>query len=97
MIHQNWKTPHDGNFDFFEEENGPRLGFMNLLLTDSGRIVIKHTEVDPEHGSKGIGKKLLEAVVDFALENNFKVLPTCPFAKNLMMRDPERYQDLMIG
>lgn len=95
MIQQNWKNQNEGNFELVEE--GARLGFMELLLTDSGRLVIKHTEVDPQHGGKGIGKKLLEAVVDFAREKNYRILPICPFAKNLMMRDPERYQEIMIG
>lgn len=95
MIQQNWKNQNEGNFELVEE--GARLGLMELLLTDSGRLVIKHTEVDPQHGGKGKGKKLLEAVVDFAREKNYRILPICPFAKNLMMRDPERYQEIMIG
>lgn len=95
MISQDWKDNGEGLFEYRQEEGRARLGFMDLLQTDSGKLVIKHTEVKPEMEGKGIGRQLLDAVADYSRTNNLKVLPICPFAKNLMDRDPNKYGDLV--
>tara|TARA_R110000868_G_scaffold8212_1_gene42940 strand:- start:996 stop:1280 length:285 start_codon:yes stop_codon:yes gene_type:complete len=88
-----WENKAEGQFIY--EEEGKKLAFMDLLLTDSGKLVIKHTEVDPSQEGKGIAKKLLEEVASFARANNYKILPVCPFAKNVMYKYPEQYKDLL--
>jgi predicted GNAT family acetyltransferase len=71
------------------------MAFMDLLLTETGKVVIKHTEVDPSLGGQGIGKSLLEAVAEFCRSNEYRILAVCPFAKNLMYRYPDQYKDLI--
>ena len=62
---------------------------------ESAKLVIKHTEVDRSLEGQGIAKKLLEEVAAFARDKNYKILPICPFAKNIMYKYPEQYKDLL--
>lgn len=88
-----WKSESEGEFIY--EVEGKKQAFMDLLITDMGKVVIKHTEVDTSLEGQGIGKGLLQEVAAFAREKNFKILPICPFAKNVMYKYPEQYKDLL--
>ncbi|HRO43670.1 MAG TPA: GNAT family N-acetyltransferase [Flavipsychrobacter sp.] len=57
-------------------------------------IIIEHTEVDPSLGGKGVGRHLVNAVVNWARTENIKVMPLCVFAKATFDRTPE-YQDVL--
>ncbi len=94
MISQDWNDNGEGLFEYRQEEGSDTLGFMDLLQTESAKLVIKHTEVKPEMEGKGIGRQLLEAVADYSRSNNLRIIPICPFAKNLMERNPDKYKDL---
>lgn len=79
-----------GNFIALEE--GVQVGEMTYSVAGADKIIIDHTEVDPEQKGKGIGKILLEKVVEYARDNNIKIIPLCPFAsgmfnKNVDIRD----------
>ena len=77
----------DNKGAFFAEEDGKRIGEMTYSKAGPGKIIIDHTEVDPEEKGKGIGSVLLEKAVEFARDNNLKILPLCPFAKAQFDRD----------
>ncbi|MCT1531281.1 N-acetyltransferase [Sphingobacterium daejeonense] len=77
----------DNKGAFFAEEDGKRIGEMTYSKAGTGKIIIDHTEVDPEEKGKGIGSVLLEKAVEFARDNNLKILPLCPFAKAQFDRD----------
>jgi len=42
-----------------------------------------------------MGEKLVEAGVKYARENNFKILPTCTFARSVFNRTPA-YDDVLV-
>lgn len=46
-------------------------------------MILDHTEVDDAYRGKSIGKKILMFTVEFARENNIKIIPLCPFAKSV--------------
>ena len=52
-------------------------------------IVIDHTYTDPKLRGQGVAKRLVERAVDYARENNLKVVPLCSYARVVMERDPE--------
>ncbi|MCO4097500.1 GNAT family N-acetyltransferase [Macrococcoides canis] len=52
-------------------------------------IVIDHTYTDPKLRGQGVAKQLVERAVDYARENNLKVVPLCSYARVVMERDPE--------
>jgi len=72
---------------FIATENGAKAGEMTYSKAGDTLIIIDHTEVDPTFGGQGVGKKMVLAAVDFARENNIKILPLCPFAKAAFDKD----------
>ena len=83
----------DSKGTFFIEENGKRLGEM-IFSRYPDRILIEHTEVSEALRGKNAGKQLVAAGVEFARKNKLKVVPLCPFAKNVFER-VEEYQDVL--
>ncbi len=49
-----------------------------------------------ELGGQGLGKQLVEAVVNYARENNLKIIASCPFAKDVLEKNDD-YQDVYLG
>jgi uncharacterized protein len=60
---------------------------MTYTWAGDTKFIIDHTEVDESFAGKGYGKKLVLAAVDFAREHGFKILPLCPFAKKVFVKD----------
>src|SRR5438270_10977770 len=48
-----------------------------------------HTEVPQSLEGKGVGSKLVSAVLRFAEENDLSVVPLCPFVGQYVKRQPE--------
>ncbi|MGO1597170.1 MAG: GNAT family N-acetyltransferase [Sphingobacterium sp.] len=72
---------------FIAQEDGKKVGEMTYSQAGAGKFIIDHTEVDPEEKGKGIGHLLLFKVVEYARENQLKIIPLCPFAKASFERD----------
>jgi predicted GNAT family acetyltransferase len=79
---------------FYIDDNGNRRGEMRYLVRD-GIMNIYHTEVDAKLQGLHMGDKLVEAGVKFARENQFKILPTCTFARSVFNRTPT-YDDVLV-
>lgn len=58
-------------------------------------VVVTHTYVSDVFKGQGVGKKLVNAVVDFARENNRKIVPICSFAKAILEKS-EEYADVLV-
>lgn len=68
---------------FLASENNIEAGRMEYTHAGSDKFIIDHTEVNPDFGGKGVGKQLLMQVVQYARDNNKKIMPLCPFAKSM--------------
>lgn len=73
----------NGKGSFKALESGKEAGQMAYTWAGEDKFIIDHTTVDPEYKGKGIGKKLLMETVEFARQNNLKIIPLCPFAKSV--------------
>ncbi len=85
------------NFDSGElyiEENGQKLASMTYRETGKNEITIDHTEVAEKSQDKGLGTKMVAAAVDYARENDLKIVPVCPFVKKVIDETPA-YQDVL--
>lgn len=67
---------------------------MTYSRMDANNVIVDHTAVAPTMKGKGVGKQIVQHLVDWARENNQKVLPLCPFAKSVIDRNPEM-QDIL--
>ncbi len=79
---------------FFILENDKHQAEMTYTYAGDDKIIIDHTEVYPGNEGRGLGKMLVKAAVEFAREKHLKILPLCPFAKNVFDKSPD-YSDVL--
>lgn len=80
------QTGHRGAF--FIEEEGRRLAELTYTVAGS-RVILDHTNVDDALRGTGAGRKLVAAAVDWAREEEVKLMPLCPFARSVFDSTPE--------
>lgn len=88
------KTDTKGYFSAVVD--GKEAGKIYYSLTGETGLIISHTEVPKYFSGQSIGKKLVMQVVEFARENNLKILPLCPFAKSIFEKNPS-IRDVLIN
>lgn len=85
MIVKHEITETKGAFVAFEDKK--KIGEMTYSAAGADKIIIDHTEVHPDEKGKGIGRVLLGRAIEYARENNIKIIPLCPYAKSMFDRD----------
>ncbi|WP_410493728.1 GNAT family N-acetyltransferase [Chryseobacterium sp. SC28] len=80
---------NEKNGEFVAIFDGQKAGTMTYQRDGADLITIDHTEVEQEFNGKGVGKELLYKAVEFARENNLKIVPLCPFAKVMFQKNKE--------
>lgn len=68
---------------FYVDVENKKEAMMTFVFAGQDKIIIDHTEVNPGNNGKGFGKMMVMKAVDYARENNIKILPLCPFAKSV--------------
>lgn len=76
-----------GAFEAFEGET--KAGEMTYTWAGDDKIIIDHTDVDPDFGGKGVGKAMVLAAVEFAREKGIRIMPLCPFAKSVFDKNED--------
>ena len=72
---------------FFKAVEGEKeAGRMTYAWAGENKFIIDHTEVNPEFGGQGVGKKMVMAAVEFARQNDLKIIPLCPFARSVFQK-----------
>ena len=77
----------------YELRQGHELIGLIDYRVDGAVVDLYHTEVDPAHGGKGHGNRIVEFALNDAREAGFKVRPTCPFIAKYIHRH-EDFWDL---
>jgi predicted GNAT family acetyltransferase len=72
---------------FYVEQDGKRLAQMTYSRASATLVIIDHTEVDQSLGGQGVGRKLLDAAVQWARATRTRITATCPFAAAQFARD----------
>lgn len=85
MVVKHEITETKGAFIAYEENN--KIGEVTYSSAGDDKIIIDHTEVHPEEKGKGIGRVLLDRAIEYARENQLKIIPLCPYAKSMFDRD----------
>lgn len=76
---------------FFIEIELERVAEITYSKAGTDTIIIDHTEVDSIMAGKGIGKMLVEAVIELAEQKSLKILPLCPFANAFFKKNKQYY------
>ncbi|MFN4026484.1 MAG: GNAT family N-acetyltransferase [Flavobacterium sp.] len=79
---------------FYIEIEGKQEAMMTFVFAGEDKIIIDHTEVNPGNEGKGFGKKMVTKAVEYARENNLKIIPLCPFAKSVFDKVAE-FRDVL--
>ncbi len=81
---------------FFVDIDG-NIAKLDYFIEPDGKILdYYHTFVPEALRGQQIADKIVKFALDYAKENNFKVIPSCPFVKRMIERYPE-YKDIAIG
>ena len=68
--------------------DGQVAGFADYRERD-GAVVVVHSEVDPAHRGRGLGRVLAGQTLDALRERGAKVVPACPFFARYVADHPE--------
>ncbi|WP_436872098.1 GNAT family N-acetyltransferase [Acinetobacter haemolyticus] len=63
-------------------------GEMAYTWAGEEMLIIDHTDVNENFRGQGVGRQLLDALVEFVRQRQVKVIPLCPFAKSVFDKDP---------
>jgi len=74
---------------FYVEIDGNILAEMVYSMASPTKMIIEHTEVSDELRGKNVGYQLVKTAVDFARQQDLKIIPLCPFAKSVFDRKEE--------
>lgn len=73
-----------------------QVGELTYTWSGSKRIIIDHTEVYSPYGGKGIGTEMVKTAVEFARENDIRIIPLCSFARNVIENDESARELLFV-
>lgn len=73
----------------FELEIDGKLSIAEYRQVDDETLALTHTQVDPSLEGQGVGSHLIEGVLDYAEQNNLKIVPLCPFVTAYLNRHPD--------
>lgn len=82
----------NGRFVLYEDDEF--AGEMTFIWKGKTIFIIEHTEVEEKFGGKGFAKKLVLKAVEYARENDLKIIPTCSYAKRVLESD-ESFEDVL--
>lgn len=83
----------DHKFYIGDSEENP-LAEITYQQKDENTIIADHTYVSEELRGQGIAGKLFNVLVDFAREENVKIVPVCSYVQKKMEGSKE-YEDLI--
>ena len=80
---------------FFISIDGKEAHLKYRMRTEN-TIDYFSTFVPPEYRGHSYGDELVTYALDYARTNNLKVIATCPFVKEFLSKNEEKYRDLDI-
>ncbi len=72
---------------FHIHKDGKSLAVLTYSKAGDDKIIIDHTEVDDSLRGQGIGESLVKAAVQWARDNEKKIMPLCPFANSVFKKN----------
>lgn len=82
-----------GAAKFFIEESGARVAFLDARI-HANILTAIHVESTEAAKGRGLGAKLVAAMVEYARKNGLKIVPVCPYVRAVFERHPEQYRDV---
>ncbi len=74
-------------------DNDVFAGEMTYVWAGTSKFIIDHTGIEGNFSGRGLGRQLVMKAVEYARNNEVKILPLCPFAKKVFDKE-EGIQDV---
>jgi len=78
-------NPASNRFEAWIEGELSKLDY----LLDEDMIVMTHVGVYPEHRGQGVAGKLTQVALEYAKENQLRVIPMCPYIASYIHKNPQ--------
>jgi uncharacterized protein len=88
MVIQHKNKDNKGVF-FIPGEEDEMLAELIYMKQGENTLIVEHTEVTEALKGQNIGFQLVNAVVEYARQQGFKIIPMCYFAKSVIDKKPE--------
>ena len=75
-------------------DDAEQVGFLTYRLGD-GQIELIHTQIDAEHGGRGLAAILVQGALDDARARGMAVLPRCSYVARFIDEHRDEYLDLV--
>jgi uncharacterized protein len=85
-MHEILHTSDGKKGKFSIEKDGDVLAQLTYTWS-ADKIIIDDTEVSKALKGQGVGRLLVQSIVEFARGRGAKVLPLCPFARSVMEKE----------
>lgn len=85
---------HDKEALKFFLVNGGKESYVLYRMLNNNTMNIFRTYVPVEQRQKGLAAKVVKASLDYAKENNLKVIPTCSYTEYFIENNKE-YESLL--
>ena len=89
----NLDITHNESVKRFETTIDGQTGYISYQ-NNGDKLVYDHTIVPQQLGGRGVGSALVKHALNYAREQNKKVVPQCSFVASYISKHPE-YQDLV--
>lgn len=83
-----------GNSFLKNDESGKMIAEVTYVPSGEDKVILDHTFVDPSLRGQGIAAQLVDKVVEEMEKEGKKIVPLCPYAKELFDRKPEKYKHI---
>lgn len=87
------KVIHEQENERFVIYINDKEAFVEYNITEDV-LNLYHTYTEPELRGKGLAAQVVRAAIEFAKENNLKVVPTCSYVQAFIKRNDE-YKELV--
>ena len=71
-----------------EDELNPEA-YVSYKVDDDGDLIIDSTQVANQLSGQGVGSTLVNMVIEYAKDEDKKIVPECPFARAVMEREED--------
>ena len=85
---------HDKSRRVFHITLGEKEARLRYKMRDENTIDLISTYVPKEFRGKSYAKDLVTTALNYARQNNFDVIATCPYVQSFLKRNSAEYKDL---
>jgi len=86
-------TKADSSLFFVGNEETPDA-YLSFRHKDENNIIAEHTVVSESLRGQGIARKLALKLIEYARENNLKIIPACSYVVKFFERNSE-FEDVL--